>query len=441
MSSDLKLDLNYFENILVYQSLTNTSYLADIIEYIKLDYFNNNDIRVVFKVIKEYYKQYHKAPNASELVQYLVSDEQKESFKKVIQTSKTLDRNISYDEIIINTERFLGERAVYTTMMDIAGDFKNLDITNVYQRFHDACNIRLYKDLGLDFYRDVDKLVDYLGKPNPTISTGFTWLDQKLGGGYLEEGKALYIFVGQPNVGKSIFLGNAATTIASQGKNVLLVSLEMSEMMYATRLASKLTKIPIAELRNRKDEIKHILEGKERGKIIIKEFPPSTLSPEQLENYYKTVVDSGIKIDVMVLDYINLLRGKASAQSYEKIKEIAEQVRAIAVKHGISVLSATQKNRCLSLDTIVDEKTRGKCELRTIKIGDELLTQNGVYNTVKYVYPVEKQKTYKITTKSGKVIRCSANHIFPTNTVMKSIDMGLAVGDKLLIKDSNTYTI
>lgn len=345
MSSDLKLDLNYFENILVYQSLTNTSYLADIIEYIKLDYFNNSDIRVVFKVIKEYYKQYHKAPNASELVQYLVSDEQKEAFKKVIQTSKTLDKNISYDEIIINTERFLGERAVYTTMMDIAGDFKNLDISNVYQRFHDACNIRLYKDLGLDFYRDVDKLVDYLGKPNPTISTGFTWLDQKLGGGYLEEGKALYIFVGQPNVGKSIFLGNAATTIASQGKNVLLVSLEMSEMMYATRLASKLTKIPIAELRNRKDEIKHILECKERGKIIIKEFPPSTLSPEQLENYYKTVVDSGIKIDVMVLDYINLLRGKASAQSYEKIKEIAEQVRAIAVKHGISVLSATQKNR------------------------------------------------------------------------------------------------
>lgn len=345
MSSDLKLDLNYFENILVYQSLTNTSYLADIIEYIKLDYFNNNDIRVVFKVIKEYYKQYHKAPNAGELVQYLVSDEQKESFKKVIQTSKTLDKNISYDEIIINTERFLGERAVYTTMMDIAGDFKNLDISNVYQRFHDACNIRLYKDLGLDFYRDVDKLVDYLGKPNPTISTGFTWLDQKLGGGYLEEGKALYIFVGQPNVGKSIFLGNAATTIASQGKNVLLVSLEMSEMMYASRLASKMTKIPIAELRNRKDEIKHILEGKERGKIIIKEFPPSTLSPEQLENYYKTVVDSGIKIDVMVLDYINLLRGKASAQSYEKIKEIAEQVRAIAVKHGISVLSATQKNR------------------------------------------------------------------------------------------------
>ena len=47
----------------------------------------------------------------------------------------------------------------------------------------------------------------------------------------------------------------------------------------------------------------------------------------------------------------------------------------------------------------------------------------------------------EITTKSGKVIRCSANHIFPTNTVMKSIDMGLAVGDKLLIKDSNTYTI
>lgn len=345
MSSNLKLDLNYFETILAYQSLTNTSYLADIIDYVQLSYFSNKNIQIIFKIIKDYYKQYHKAPNAAELSQYLVSDEQKNAFKLVVQSFKTLDKNINYDEIITNTERFLGERAVYATMMDIAGDFKNLDISSVYKRFHDACNIKLYKDLGLDFYKNPDTLVEYLGKPNPTVSTGFKWLDDKLQGGYLEEGKALYIFVGQPNVGKSIFLGNAAITIAEQNKNVVLVSLEMSEMMYASRLASKITNIPISQLRNRKDEIKNILQHKEKGKIIVKEFPPNTITPEQLENYLKTVVDSGIKVDALVLDYINLLRGKTGANMYEKIKEIAELVRAIAIKLGIITISATQSNR------------------------------------------------------------------------------------------------
>ena len=345
MSSNLKLDLNHFEYILAYQAFTNTSYLADIIDYVKPIYFNSDDIRTTFNVVKEYYKQYHRAPNTSEIAQYLVSDDQKKCFKNLLQKFKTLDKNISYDEILTNTERFLGERAVYSTMMDIAGDFKNLDISNVYKRFHEACNIKLYKDLGLDFYRNIDKLVEYLGKPNPTMSTGFEWLDQKLNGGYLEERKALYVFVSQPNVGKSIFLGNAATTLASQGKNVLLVSLEMSEMMYASRLASKLTGIPIAQLRNRREEIKEILQGREQGKIIVKEFPPSTISPEQLDNYVKNVIDSGIKVDAVVLDYINLLKGRAGVNSYEKIKEIAEQVRALAVKYGVSVISATQANR------------------------------------------------------------------------------------------------
>ena len=68
-------------------------------------------------------------------------------------------------------------------------------------------------------------------------------------------------------------------------------------------------------------------------------------SREQLDNYVKNVIDSGMKVDAVVLDYINLLKGRAGVNSYEKIKEIAEQVRALAVKYGVSVISATQANR------------------------------------------------------------------------------------------------
>jgi KaiC/GvpD/RAD55 family RecA-like ATPase len=49
--------------------------------------------------------------------------------------------------------------------------------------------------------------------------------------GFLEAGKSLYVFAGETNIGKSIFLGNIATNIAQQGKNVLVVTLEMSELL------------------------------------------------------------------------------------------------------------------------------------------------------------------------------------------------------------------
>ena len=51
------------------------------------------------------------------------------------------------------------------------------------------------------------------------------------------------------NVGKSIFLGNIACNLASKGKTVLVISLEMSEMIYARRLSSNITRIPMKELK------------------------------------------------------------------------------------------------------------------------------------------------------------------------------------------------
>ena len=37
-------------------------------------------------------------------------------------------------------------------------------------------------------------------------------------GGFLENGRSLYVFAGESNVGKSIFLGNIACNLASKGK-------------------------------------------------------------------------------------------------------------------------------------------------------------------------------------------------------------------------------
>jgi replicative DNA helicase len=174
-------------------------------------------------------------------------------------------------------------------------------------------------------------------------------LDEKLGGGFRSEGKAIYIFSGQTNVGKSIFIGNIAVNIANTGRTVVLISLEMSEMIYARRLGAKLTSIPMKQLSEKTDDfsfkIKAYASSNPNSRILIKEFPPSTITPRGLDAFLKSLVNKGIEIDAIVLDYINLLTTPEGNNSYEKIKYITEQVRSLTYLFNCPIITATQLTR------------------------------------------------------------------------------------------------
>ena len=212
-----------------------------------------------------------------------------------------------------------------------------------------AVGINLSSSIGLDLLDDTERFISELSKNESKISTGWKWLDNKISGGFLEQGKALYIFIGETNVGKSIFLGNIAANVAMQGKTALVISLEMSEVMYGMRFASKLTKIPMFELKsdvnNLKEQLDDIKRKNKKSKILIKEFPPSTISPFQVGAYLKKLQQKGIKVDCLVLDYLNLLNSPSSTNMYEKVKNISEQLRAISYTYNIPIISASQITR------------------------------------------------------------------------------------------------
>lgn len=70
----------------------------------------------------------------------------------------------------------------------------------------------------------------------------------------------------------------------------------MSELAYASRFCSQQTAIPFAELHLRTDEVKEKMKNKP-GKIIIKEFPPSTITVPELKGWIKKhIVEKGIKL-------------------------------------------------------------------------------------------------------------------------------------------------
>lgn len=341
-----KINLDEFENILIFKSLTDSGYLASIADIVKPNYFKNKVIANIFTIVKDFTEKRNKLPTTTEIKTYLVTDEQKAEFKQLVQSFSEIDKVLDKDELYENTERFLKEKAVYHTMLDVASDVSKgeVDTSDVLNKFEKSCNISLVTDLGLDLFGNIDTVIDDLNAVEKHITSKWEWLDETLGGGFLEAGKALYVFAGETNIGKSIFLGNIASNIASQGKNVLLITLEMSELLYARRICTNVTKIPMKELAVNEHSLRQSINS-ETGKIFIKEFPPSTITPNQLKAFIKKFGEKGIKLDAIVLDYLNLLHSTIGNNSYERIKNVTEQVRAMSYLFNCPIISATQLNR------------------------------------------------------------------------------------------------
>ncbi len=347
----MKLNLENFEDIFVFKSLTDEEYFTNVNDFTKLEYFKNASNSTIYNLLKQYYNKRGVLPSLTELKNYVNTPLEKQAYKEVLTKISQTNKQFNREELFGNTERFLKERALEHTLLDVAESFntKQFDTSKILDKFEKCCNIDLSADIGLDFFNNYDAVVRDLSRENHVIPSTWKWLDKQLDGGFQQNGRALYVFAGQTNVGKSIFLGNIASNIASQGKTVLLITLEMSELVYARRLSSHITKVPIRDLKKDAAILKELVLNERaknsKSRIIIKEFPPSSMTPAQISAFIKRLQKLGIHIDAVVLDYLNLLTTSEGSNSYEKIKYLTEQIRALTYIFNCPWITATQLNK------------------------------------------------------------------------------------------------
>lgn len=352
MSNILPIDPALFEKIVIYNALTDSTFLESIVEYANPSYFIDPDIKLVFSHLNQYYKTYERIPNITELKIHLITQDDRQALKNVVLGFNSIDKTYDKEVLLKNTERFLREKAVHKTVIKTSLEIQSgtFNTSNILKEFQSACSICLTESLGFDYLENVEQHCQELLKTSKTISTGWNWLDDKIGGGLLSEGRALYVFYGVTNVGKSIFLGNIAANILNQNKTVLLISLEMSEQVYAKRMSSHLSQIAMVDIPSEipilKKELNTYKAAHNNSKLIIKEFPPQTITPIQIKAYIEKLNRNGITPDAIVIDYLNLIAPPEKGKnSYESVKAITEQIRALSYHFNCPVISATQTNR------------------------------------------------------------------------------------------------
>lgn len=350
------MDLSHSENIILKNIICNPAYL----ETCKGEYFKNSGFQEIFHLSKKFWEKYHEVPSQDQLRES-VKLESREDKVQAGEIQAVFEVDLSkYQEdwLTETTELFIEYKNLVSSAVDGVKYIQSTPVTSdnikeVVTTFKNIViernNIDFSFDQGLDFFHpDNHKQLT-----STTFSTGFPFIDTVLGGGF--SAKSLYVFMGMPKVGKSLWLGNLAAQAVKAGHNVAVISLEMNDRKYIKRLGANLLGIPVNEYstaaedeQRMKKKIQSMAYDNLRmpGKLFVKEFPTSQASALDVERYLRKVEEQhGIKFKVVVIDYINIMknwRNPNSENTYMKIKQIAEDIRGVAMSNQWAIVTATQ---------------------------------------------------------------------------------------------------
>jgi len=184
---------------------------------------------------------------------------------------------------------------------------------------------------------------------NGQISTGWKAVDDKLFGGF-NRGE-LNIWAGGSGAGKSLFLANLGVNYALAGLNVVYLTLELSEELVSMRVDAMVTGIPTREIFKNIDdvEMKVKMIGKKSGQFQVK-YMPSGKTANDIRAYLKEYeIKMGRKVDVLLVDYMDLLMPLSKRISAENLfvkdKYVSEELRNLAVEKNCVFVTAAQLNR------------------------------------------------------------------------------------------------
>ena len=102
-----KLDLDYFETVLLYNALSDPEYLSSIVSYVEPSFFNDKHIGKIIEKIAQFFNERGTIPSIVEIKTRLTSEDDQKSLSEVKATLSSLQGPFNKDELILNTEKFL----------------------------------------------------------------------------------------------------------------------------------------------------------------------------------------------------------------------------------------------------------------------------------------------------------------------------------------------
>jgi len=331
----------------------------------KPEFFTNVTLKELFEIAKEHVDKYKEAPSKEQIASLIkikgLSEKLNDDILNAVYNVKTvmdqydtewLEQNVGSWIQIRNLDNVMRKAIATVKTSKITADNASEIVEKIRHMLTSETAIDFTFNIGSDFFDPASHLQTKLAR----TSTGYDYLDLALKGGYWKG--ALIAFLSGPKAGKSMWLCNLAAKSVLGGYNTAYISFELQEELVTMRIGSNMLDIPIdtyEETAKDQDLIKTKINNlkqnslKKLGVLNIKEFPSSSASVNDVVTYLKKAEELlGIKFDNIFIDYINIMknwRNPNSENTYLKIKQISEDLRAAAMVNKWTIITVTQTNR------------------------------------------------------------------------------------------------
>jgi replicative DNA helicase len=348
------------EFLILRNLLHSEEYIRKVIPFIKAEYFEDTNQRIVFEEILKFVEEYNQ-PATTEVL-CIETEKRKDindtSFKEITHLIECLeDVPTEFNWLIDTTEKWCRDRAIYLALMEsihIAdGNDEKKNRDSIPTILSDALAVSFDTHVGHDYLLDYEKRYESYHRKEEKIEFDLEYFNKVTKGGL--PNKTLNIALAGTGVGKSLFMCHVASSALLQGRNVLYITLEMAEERIAERIDANLLNVPIqdiSELPKSMFESKvNNLAKKTQGTLIIKEYPTASAHAGHFKSLLNELaLKKSFRPHIIFIDYLNIcsssrFRGGSNVNSYTLVKSIAEELRGLAVEFNVPIVSATQTTR------------------------------------------------------------------------------------------------
>ena len=332
--------------------LTHKEFLLNIQDVLSEEYFDNQAHKWIIKEILKYFQKYHTCPSMdvlkvelkkvdNEVLQLSIKEQLREAYKASNEDLKYIEEEFSG---FCKNQQL--KKALLTSV-----DFLNAgDYDSIRSMIDNALKAGQDKNMGHEYNKDVESR--YREDHRSIVPTPWEAINELLQGG-LGNGDFGLIF-GNPGGGKSwslVALGGFAVKL---GYNVLHYTLELGADYVGRRYDAFFTGVSVQNITKHKPQIEEAV-AQLQGQLIIKEYPTGKASISTLESHIKKCIDLDFKPDLILIDYVDLLRSKRnSRERKEEIDDIYISTKGLARELNLPIWSVSQVNRAGAKDDIIE---------------------------------------------------------------------------------------
>ena len=361
-----------FQQRLIWQLLVEPEFAEKIIPSLAIEYFDDPNLRRLFVIMLEYFKEFDKVPNLQNQSIHQAINKYKtpnnlieeESLFAVIKritlwNERIINKQMLWDGDVVqkSAHSFIKQQEYRKISEHIQTLVKNgkikekHEIAAIEDRFIKIADIGEETD---DAISVSDGLRNAL-RPEfrQTIPTGIETIDVLTGGG-LGKGE-IGVVLTPSGVGKTTFLTKVANMAYEQEKNVAQIIFEDTDAQIQRKHSVIWADSSLSAINDDLDEIERVynlsidkcksLEGK--GRLIIKRFSQEDTTMKDIKNWMLAYQKKwGFKFDILVLDYLDCVESHKRGQDRtESELTVIKGFEALASDFDIPAWTAIQSNR------------------------------------------------------------------------------------------------